>query len=160
MAAKETDSERFWMRLPKTLSRQIEARAKAEGLNKTEWVRNAITEALAPSSEIDFAIMDTLREMRARIDKLEARTFHENSAFLHLGLIALRETTYAHTAAIAAAALAGKTDTNAIREVVTKEAERQFQKIHDEVISDLTALRDEARIKAGRQAAGDDGIVS
>ena len=158
MAAKETESERFWMRLPKTLSRQIEARAKAEGLNKTEWVRNAITEALNPSSEIDFAIMDTLREMRARIDQLEARTFHENSAFLHLGLIALREGTYAHTAAIAAAALAGKTGTDTIREAVAREAEKQFQKIHDEVIDDLTALREDARVKAARQANGD-GVV-
>jgi hypothetical protein len=155
MAAKETESERFWMRLPKTLSRQIENRAKAEGLNKTEWVRNVITEALAPSSEIDFAIMDAIRELRARLDQLEARTFHENSAFLHLGLIALRENTHAHTAAIAAAALAGKTDPKAIREVVTREAERQFQKIHDEVIRDLNELRDEARIKASRQDAGD-----
>ena len=159
MAAKETESERFWMRLPKTLGRQIEARAKAEGLNKTEWVRNAITEALAPSSEIDFAIMDALRELRVRIDQLEARTFHENSAFLHLGLIALREGAYAHTAAIAAAALAGKTDASAIRDVVAREAERQFQKIHDEVISDLTELRDEARIKGSRQAAGGGDIA-
>jgi hypothetical protein len=158
MAAKETESERFWMRLPKTLGRQIEARAKAEGLNKTDWVRNAIIEALAPSSEIDFAIMDTLRELRARIDQLEARTFHENSAFLHLGLIALRETTHAHTAAIAAAALAGKTGTDAVREAVVREAERQFQKIHDEVISDLTKLREDARVKASRQANGDEVI--
>ena len=158
MAAKETESERFWMRLPKTLSRQIDARAKAEGLNKTEWVRNAITEALNPSSEIDFAIMDVLRELRARIDQLEARTFHENSAFLHLGLIALREGAYAHTAAIAAAALAGKTNTEAIRDVVAREAEKQFQKIHDEVIDDLTALREDARVKAARQANGD-GVV-
>ncbi|MEZ5935884.1 MAG: hypothetical protein R3F54_29030 [Alphaproteobacteria bacterium] len=155
MAAKETESERFWMRLPKALSRQIESRARAEGLNKTEWVRNAISDALAPSSEIDFAITDTLRGIHARLDQLEARTFHENSAFLHLGLIALRETTYAHTAAVAAAALAGRTGTDAIREVISREAERQFKKIHDEVISDLTELREQARIKAGRQAVGD-----
>jgi hypothetical protein len=159
MASKETESERFWMRLSKTLVRQIETRAKAEGLNKTEWVRNAIAKALGPSSEIDFAIMDALRELRARIDQLEARTYHENSAFLHLGLIVLREGAYAHTAAIAAAALAGKTGTNAIRDVVAREAERQFQKIHDEVISDLTELRDEARVKARRQAAEGGGVV-
>jgi hypothetical protein len=90
MASKETESERFWMRLPKTLGRQIETRAKAEGLNKTEWVKNAIAEALGPSSQIDFAIMDALRELRARLDQLEARTFHENSTFLHLGLIVLK----------------------------------------------------------------------
>ena len=159
MASKETESERFWMRLSKTLIRQIETRAKAEGLNKTEWVRNAIAEALGPSSEIDFAIMDTLRELRARIDRLEARTYHENSAFLHLGLIALREITHAHTAAIAAAALAGKTGTDAIRDVVAREAEKQFQKIHDDVINDLTELREDARAKAGRQAVGD-GVLS
>jgi hypothetical protein len=54
--------------------------------------------------------------------------------------------------------LAGKTGTGAIRDVVAREAERQFQKIHDEVISDLTGLREEARVKARRQAAEGGGV--
>lgn len=155
MAAKETETERFWMRLPVKLARQIERRAKAEGLSKTDWVRNAINEGLEPSSEIDFAIMDSLREVTARIDKLEARTFHENSALIHLVLILLREATHSHTAAVVAAALTGKTDAEAIRELVDGQATIDFEKIRKEALDDLADLREEARTKAGRQADSD-----
>lgn len=155
MAAKETETERFWMRIPVKLARQIERRAKAEGLSKTDWVRNAINEALEPSSEIDFAIMDSLRDLRARLDKIEARSFHENSALIHLGLIALREITHSHTAAVMAAALTGKTDAAAIHEIVDRQAGIDFEKLREEALGDLSELRNEARIKAGKQADSD-----
>lgn len=157
---RETGSatERFWMRLPKKVIREIEDRAMSAKQSKTDWVRDAILEALSPKPDLDYAVMDSIREMRAHQDRQEARSYHETSALIHLMLIMLRETTHASTGAIAAASLAGGTDTRTMRGLVLEEAQAEFEKIHDEALSDVSDLRANARILARRQGDSEEGL--
>lgn len=151
-------TERFWMRLPKKIIREIEDRAMAAKQSKTDWVRDAIMEALSPKPDLDYAIMDSIREIRAHQDRQESRSFHENSALIHLMLITLRETTHASTGAIAAASLSGGTDAGTMRDLVFEESRAEFERIHDEALSDVSALRGEARSLARCQADSEEGL--
>lgn len=160
MSDTEPVTERVWTRVPLDLAEQIEARASAVGLNKSEWIRNALAAIVVEGSDSDQDITKTIKEQMSilddrltqelseRIAALESRMFHENSALLHLILVVLREATHASTASLSAATSIGFSDEAAAKkkgDLVFDQAETEYRRLYDQVVADVKTIRDKAK---------------
>lgn len=157
----EQGSERLWTRVSLAQSAEIEERAQQDGLNKSDWIRRIVSDALLMKSAQEQVAAQTdhvSRDLCHRIDQLETRMFHENSAMIHLGLTILMHTANASAAAQAGAASTGFFDEEGAKEMrrtIELAGQGLYERAFAELKTALKDLRDKAKEKANDPASVD-----
>ncbi len=156
MTATQADSERVQTRVSQEVNDEIEARAKARGLSKSEWIRVVILAAVeqdaAEAGQGSSTTIDDLGAyLEARFEQLEARIFHENSVTLHLVFETFREAVHASTTGMSGASEALPNDdaeAEERRRFLFSAAETEFARRREELIAHLKDMRDRAKTKS------------
>jgi len=163
MPSTNKDSSRIWLRLSDDQFKQLDEARAEKGQERTDWLRHVIMRELSGQAQHERDLEQALAKRMSRenaqmlqdvchrIDQLETRMFHENSAMIHLGFTILWHLATASVAAQAAATPTGFYDEDGaeeMRSTIEMAGQALYERAHAEVKPILQELRDKARDKA------------
>ena len=163
MPSTNRDSSRIWVRLSEDQFKQLDEARAENGQDRSDWIRQVIMRELSGQAQHERDLEQALakrmsrenaqvtQDLCHRIDQLETRMFHENSAMIHLGFTILWHVATASVAAQAGAAPTGFYDEDGAEEMrftIEMAGQALYERSHAEVKPILQELRDKARDKA------------